>query len=750
MKEENQYFNYEQRPGLTKEKCLSINDGKPLISILTAYYNSKEYIRETANSLFNQTFPYWEWIIVDDGSTEEGTKELLKNLQNEDSRIKVYYKKNEGPSKTRMYAFQKITTDLIFILDSDDVIDKTFLECGYFTLLTNPNASWTYTNMVNFGQQQYLYNRYFHTKIETKENVICGNSIIRKKAFEEVGGYGNEEKIYHEDWQLWLKLLAKGHYPVKMNFYGFWYRRRDGVLSSINGNRQKDLEAKRQIKAIARQIKIETSGIQYPESDKYNFNARAYQFEWNRKPIVSLKSHKKNLLFIFPWFTVGGADRFNIDLLSDLDKEKYHITIVTTEIAPYIWRQQAEKYGEFFDLNTFLSRENWAAFIAYLMKSRNIDLVMVSNSLYGYYVIPWLKSQFPKIPFVDYLHAEDFSWRDGGFPRDSIAISRLLDKTYTCSNHLQDIMNKKMNRKIQNMETVYIGVNDKKFFPTPKINHDFDFTPYQGKKVILFICRIYELKRPIFALNILKKIKEKRDEFALFVVGDGPDLADMKQKAVEFGIDDNVAFFGMQENTLPFYQRADITLICSLTEGLALTTYESLSSGTPVVTADVGGHKELIDNSCGKVIKKYQSVDKDLYNRNYDEKEIEEYANAILEIIDNKDYDKMCQRCRQKVEAKFSIYKMAEKMDKEFEELVKNGSTINSKSTCNEELANNYLILYFELYKRYISHENPKALKNKLKRIREVLWQLPPWRVFIKICQKLGLTKITHKLTGRK
>lgn len=429
---EEKYFDFTSIPGQKLDRTQSINDGKPLISILTAYYNSKEYIEQTANSVRNQTFPYWEWIIVDDGSTEEGTKEVLDRLAKEDKRIKIYHKKNEGPSKTRMYAIEKSTTDLFFILDSDDVIDKTFLECGYFTLLTNKGASWTYTNMVNFGQEQYLYNRYFHSKIEIKENVICGNSIVRKKAFLEVGGYGQEKEVYHEDWQLWLKLLAKGYYPVKMNFYGFWYRRRNGVLSSVNNNHEKDKEAKRQIKEIVKNIQMETEGIQFPKSDQYHYNAYPYQFEWNRKPIVE-KDKKKNLLFIFPWFTVGGADRFNLDLLANLDQEKYHVTIVTTEIAPYIWRQKAEKYGEFFDLNTFLAREDWAAFLAYLMKSRSIDLVMVSNSLYGYYVLPWLKSQFPNVPFVDYLHAEDFSWRDGGFPRDSIAVSKLIDKTYTCT-----------------------------------------------------------------------------------------------------------------------------------------------------------------------------------------------------------------------------------------------------------------------------------------------------------------------------
>ncbi len=62
---------------------------------------------------------------------------------------------------------------------------------------------------------------------------------------------------------------------------------------------------------------------------------------------------KKNLLFIFPWFKLGGADKFNYDLLSSIDRNKYNITILTTEPCEYVWRQKFEKFGEVFDLTSF-------------------------------------------------------------------------------------------------------------------------------------------------------------------------------------------------------------------------------------------------------------------------------------------------------------------------------------------------------------------------------------------------------------
>lgn len=755
MSSEEKNFNFELEPGQFKKDQLSINDGKPLISIITAYYNSKEFIRQTANSVFNQTFPYWEWIIVDDGSTEEGTSEILEALAKEDSRIKIFHKKNEGPAGTRMFAVKKATTDLLFILDSDDLIDKTFLECGYFTLLANKEAAWAYSSMVNFAEQEYLWSKYFSTAIEKRENVVCGNSIIRKQAFLEVGGYGESKKNIHEDWQLWLKLMAKGYFPVRMNFYGFWYRRRKGsVLHTINSDKKKDKMATDAIKLLAKEVKKDVKAVQFPRTDTYSYNSYPIIWNFDRKP-VNIKGEKKRLLFILPWFTVGGADKFNCDLITKLDPEKYDVTIVTTEIAEYIWRQKVEPYADVFDLNTFLDRKDWASFIYYLMKSRNIDLVFISNSLYGYYVMPWLKSQFPKVPFVDYLHAEDFSWRDGAFPRDSVSVSRLLDMTYTCTKHLEDVMFERMNRKIKNTKPVYIGVDEKHFDPKKDYSEKaLDVEKYKGKNIVLYPCRIVELKRPIFMLRVLEQICKKRKDIIFFVVGDGPELGKTKEMAEKLNLKDNIVFFGMKKDLRAFYKVSKVSLVCSLTEGLTLTAYESLAMGVPVVSSDVGGQKELITDECGKIIKTYQTVEKDLYNHNYSSEEINAYVKAITDIIDNKNYQQMSENCRNSVEKNYTVDKMVKTMSKEFDRLIEKGSTVNEALATNTELSVNYLIMYNELNKRYIVDDNDlSTLKRKVKygyrRTKDFLWKQGAWRTFIKLCQKTGIVKMKKALFNR-
>lgn len=753
--EKNEDFNFKQIPGDVLEKDRIKEMGKPLISIITAYYNCKKYIFETANSILNQTFPYWEWIIMDDGSNEEGSKETFEELEKLDSRIHVYHQKNAGRLEARDNAIKKAKCELIFVLDSDDMIDKTYLECAYFTMLTNPDATWAYADTVTFDGQNFLWKKVFDCEQEKRENILPVCSLIKKKALLEVGGYGAVDKDVHEDWHLWLRMIEKGYYPVRMNFYGFWYRQKKegGTMASIKNDSQRQAHAEEEIKKQAKKIKENVTALQYPMTTNFNYDSQPYIFKEEWKQIVDGK--KKKLLFIFPWFKLGGADKFNYDLISSIDKEKYNITMVTTEPCDYVWRQRFEKYGEVFDLTTFLHRKDWPAFLHYIMKTRKIDLVFESHSYFGYYVIPWLKSYFKEVTFVDYIHAENWGWRNGEYPRDSTAIAKILEKTYTCTKFLRETMKNKMGRTTDNVMPVYIGVDEEEFDENKvKIEDDKDlaikYEKYKDKKIILYCCRISIEKRPILALRILKKMLEKDKNVVLFVVGDGDKLRAMKKMATKMQIEENVEFFGSKKNVKPFYKACNVELICSLSEGLTLTTYEAMSMKRPVVSANVGGQKELIDNSCGRIVENIQKQ-KDLFKENYTEEEIERYAKALFEILNAKNYEEIKENCRKKILDGFTISNMKKIMNKEIENLVKEKSKTAQDADEYRELYSQYLVLYNQLDQRnYFSEKGGVGVdgnfyEEKMQRLKDNLWQNPLWRGLIHFLQSTGIMKIAKK-----
>lgn len=176
-------IDYSRQPGLELVNNKTKNNNKPIISIVTAYYNASKYIMQTAYSIINQSISNWEWIIVNDGSTEENANEMFTKLSELDNRIKIYHKENEGPAIARDYGISKANCEYICIIDSDDLLDKTFLECAYWSLITNPKASWAYSNQIAFGEDYYVWKPKYDTKTEKHENIIPSCRFSKKTSF---------------------------------------------------------------------------------------------------------------------------------------------------------------------------------------------------------------------------------------------------------------------------------------------------------------------------------------------------------------------------------------------------------------------------------------------------------------------------------------------------------------------------------------------------------------------------------------
>ena len=163
-------INYNLYPGRQRFEEKEYESKEPVISIITAYYNSYKFIDETAYSVLNQTFPYFEWLIIDDGSTGKENQEKLEEIAKLDKRIKIYHKENGGVAEARDYGSKKISqsSKYIIFLDADDLIIPTYLECAYWTLETNLEASWAYTDTVNFDGESYTWTKWYQVKKEIK------------------------------------------------------------------------------------------------------------------------------------------------------------------------------------------------------------------------------------------------------------------------------------------------------------------------------------------------------------------------------------------------------------------------------------------------------------------------------------------------------------------------------------------------------------------------------------------------------
>ena len=246
-------------------------------------------------------------------------------------------------------------------------------------------------------------------------------------------------------------------------------------------------------------------------------------------------------------------------------------------------------------------------------------------------------------------------------------------------------------------------------------------------------------------------LKKKRQDFKVMVVGEGNLLNKMKEEAKKLNIADDIIFTGNLENTAEIYSISDLTVNCSIKEGLALTSYESLSMGVPVVSSDVGGQKELITEDVGKIIKLRQD-EKDFYNESYCQEEIQDYVSTINDILNNLDMYKT--NCRERILNYFTIDKMIEKMSNILQETcqkpneykIENGKKLKDNiNLCKELITTNLKTDEIEYKWECIEYEKKiygkaysiKGLNYKKEILKENLWKIPMWRKFVEMVHKL-------------
>ena len=710
-------FDYRLEPGMIKETQKEYLNYKKVISIITPTWNAKSTIYQTVNCILNQTYPFFEWIIVDDGSTDKESLKILKDIEKMDDRIKIFHKKSEGPSHARDFGVKKAASDTEFLvfIDDDDLLDKTYLECAYYSMCANENAAWCYCDVVNFGKIESLWSKKFSSERMKYENTLVSQAMIRKRVYDEVGGFALEGNGHYEDWVFWLKLMAKGYFPIHMSFYGFWYRRKEnsGEFNLAKKYHKRNMQ---EIKEYASKVMGTVTAIEYPR-ENYNWDNIKDKIDGVYYPRYK-DNGKTNILVMVPWMALGGADKFNLDLFKMIDKNRYSITLLSMQPTEYAWRQKFDEVcDEVFDLSTFIDRKDWLSFVNYMIETRDIDIIFNTNSVTGYMMLPYLHAKYPSIPIIDYIHMEEWYNRNGGYSRDSAAVGSVIDRTLFCNANSERIMREHFKRSGDSLGTVYIGVDSEKFDPKKydsiKLREKYGIS--QEKFVISLIARIDYQKRPYLLMRIIEETVKcgKVDNLLFLVAGDGPLLESIKGIAREKNLTDYVSFIGKTDNPDEIYAISDMTLNCSIKEGLALTSYESLAMGVPVLSCDVGGQKELIDDTCGVIVPCLQD-ETEIHNYDYSFEEVKNYVDGIIKIYKN--IDKYRKNSRKRVLNGFTIKNMVVNMEKEFETLSKlekeKSSELSKHTDVFKELINEYFQADKGIYNWLCSEYNAKVYKD--------------------------------------
>jgi glycosyltransferase involved in cell wall biosynthesis len=186
----------------------------PLVSVIIPTYNNEIYLAEAINSVLNQTYPFYEIIVIDDGSTDQ-TQEILKTYGN---RINTIYQENQGVSVARNRGIKVSQGELIAFLDGDDYFlpDKLAHQVACFA--ENPtlgivNSGWYVVNEEGeILAHQMPWAQLLELDLKAWilwRAVLPSAMMFRRHWLEKIGGF-KPGLAYAEDVELVLRLAQAG------------------------------------------------------------------------------------------------------------------------------------------------------------------------------------------------------------------------------------------------------------------------------------------------------------------------------------------------------------------------------------------------------------------------------------------------------------------------------------------------------------------------------------------------------------
>jgi|ERR1035437_619769 glycosyltransferase involved in cell wall biosynthesis len=200
-----------------------MNRKSPMVSVIIPCYNQGKYIEKTIQSVLASTYPNFEIIVINDGSTDFLTNEIFNT--NSWPKTRIINTKNVGVAEARNIAIKHSTGKYILPLDGDDKISSGYLKDAVEILDNNPNIKVVSCEVRFFGNKFGVYNLPdYSLENLLRQNILVVSSFFRRDDFDKTIGY-NPNMIYgHEDWDFWLSLLESGGDVHKIPKVHFYYR----------------------------------------------------------------------------------------------------------------------------------------------------------------------------------------------------------------------------------------------------------------------------------------------------------------------------------------------------------------------------------------------------------------------------------------------------------------------------------------------------------------------------------------------
>jgi L-malate glycosyltransferase len=299
----------------------------------------------------------------------------------------------------------------------------------------------------------------------------------------------------------------------------------------------------------------------------------------------------------------GGSKNHLLSLLQQFNKEEIFLGVFQEGKLS----QEARELGLPLVVFGQSSRYDFSVLkkIASLIKKERISIVHTHGpraNLFTYFLKK--RTTFKWITTVHSDPSKDFI--KGGvkgkvFTWLNMRILKEIDYFFAVSNRFKEML-VGFGLDSNKIYVIYNGISFEGIYEQKVFREDIGLT--EEDFAIIMVARLHPIKGHELVFESIKNLKDEgTTDIKLLLVGDGPIKEGLREKVNELDLSENVSFLGFQKDVHSYLALSDVKLLASYSESFPLVILESARAETPVISTDVGGVKDLInDPSLGWVV----------------------------------------------------------------------------------------------------------------------------------------------------
>lgn len=574
------------------------------VTVAIPFHNAGNHLTDTLECVRRQTMAAEQIVVLDDNSALEHRQSGEAACKAVPGCLFITSPASLGVCTVRnKLAMQLTTSKYVLFVDADDLIEPTYIEKGVWFLESRPDVMVVKGDSVGFGTGEYYWKHGFSNPAAfVHENVQTLTSLMRRDEFVALGGFSADfAKTGLEDYEFWVRMMASGRTGYQIPELMDWYRRHKGSNKwwSTPENLAKTRQRIVDLHPSFMEQRHTPAPVQVKLPQQLPVPLNLTQFATIQSKLVA--DAPCRVLMLLPGFAAGGPDSASVHLLHALaSRQRCQLAVIGT--AP----GHAETMRTFESITAdvtylphILPEVYYIHYVLALMASREVQVVVASNSAQGIAMLPLIRQTHPHVRIVALEYFAISSYEDVADQLLSLPMEAYIDHHVTVGTRLSTQLDSH-GIPADRMTTCYYGA--------PKSLLEYSraagLASLQARAprsaaqfVILMAGQLTDQKRPLLAVDIAAKLQQQAPwlDFCVVVVGDGPLRAELLQTASATGLHDRFHFLGhmTQADTAAIIAASDVMMQPSETESMSLSVLEALALGTAVVATRASEHEAL-------------------------------------------------------------------------------------------------------------------------------------------------------------